>query len=339
LNAIFKDPGAVCLSTGRFSNSAFSPEEIERLFSFCSREVGVVRAEILRADSGTNDFTAIRKMPVIPYWWNVGTLQQCCGYLVLDPIFLFDKALTEPYWAASNSKGQKFRQFWGQIFEDYVNAILSDACKETNMRFAPNIVTQSNEQLCDGMILEGETLIILEYKSVMMTARAKYGNDPTILLAEIEAKLVKNAEGRRKGVLQLNKTVDLLFGDSRLIENVYPNWRKIKRVMPCVVTLDSIGGAIGMSSLLQLYAEKLKNVDIEVTPIFCVTITALEKRFGFFGKHSLVDIFDRWLSINPSLGTPLGQMNLSLSGWRNLPMLDVSSFFRTGIKRLFPNDE
>jgi hypothetical protein len=55
--------------------------------------------------------------------------------------------------------------------------------------------------VADSLLIEGDALIVLEYKSTMFTAQAKYGGDHTRLCDEIMTKLVRNeSKEKKKGV-------------------------------------------------------------------------------------------------------------------------------------------
>ena len=70
------------------------------------------------------------------------------------------------------------------------------------------------EQVCDSVLVEGDALVLLEYKSSMFTARAKYSGDHLALRDEIVTKLVHDeGTGKRKGVEQLAEAVKRLVGE------------------------------------------------------------------------------------------------------------------------------
>jgi hypothetical protein len=86
-------------------------------------------------------------------------------------------------------------------------------------------------------------MVLLEYKSNMFRADAKYGGDHLELATEIQKKLVQDKEsGSRKGVWQLSEAVKTLFGPNAP-NNVIPgiNIANIKNVYLYLITLDSKG--------------------------------------------------------------------------------------------------
>jgi hypothetical protein len=56
----------------------------------------------------------------------------------------------------------------------------------------PHVIDTPSEQLCDGLLIEGDALIVMEYKVSMFTTRAKYSGDHLRLRDEIAKKLVRD---------------------------------------------------------------------------------------------------------------------------------------------------
>jgi hypothetical protein len=56
----------------------------------------------------------------------------------------------------------------------------------------PHVIYKPSEQLCDGLLIEGYALIVMEYKASMFTTRAKYSGDHLRLRDEIAKKLVRD---------------------------------------------------------------------------------------------------------------------------------------------------
>ena len=56
----------------------------------------------------------------------------------------------------------------------------------------PHVIDTPSEQLCDGLLIEGDALIVMEYKASMFTTRAKYSGDHLRLRDEIAKKLVRD---------------------------------------------------------------------------------------------------------------------------------------------------
>jgi hypothetical protein len=339
LNELWANPGMVCVTHLAFKDTNLGVSKILRLFDFCSSSMDRAKQEILKRDFGFNDVTALRTHPVINRWWNVGLTNQWCGHVILDPIFLSNKALTAPYWISSKKYGDAFRRFWGDLFEDYMNQFMVALCRDTQMIYIPDPRAGDGRQICDGMIIEGDTAILFEYKSFMLSAEAKYHNVPQVLQEALTRNLVQNSKGKPKGARQLSAAVETLFNSDLHSDERATSVANVKTVIPCIVTLDSVGGAIGINGFLQHHWTLTRAVDVEVLSICCIPIDTLEKKSGTLRKHSFGTVLKRWMQINPSMGTPLGQMELGLEGRSPVPEMDsqMHDYFEKSMKVLFAN--
>jgi hypothetical protein len=144
-------------------------------------------------DFGANDFTVFRDKPL---------LVEDYGMLPVDVLFLLEKFAQGPYWTVNNisrDTGNKLRRFWGRVFESYVNEQLAEAARQSGAFISdPRRVDNASVQVCDALLLEGDALIMLEYKSSMFSAEAKYSGDHLGLLGQIEQKFVREFEGAKK---------------------------------------------------------------------------------------------------------------------------------------------
>ena len=333
-----KEPGNLYFNHHRFSNTALSQEQITALLNLVSKPASRLKSNIGNRDFGLDDNTEMRKIPMVRRWLGIGLKTQWAGDLVLDPVYLWERLLMEPYWLSSKRFGAPFRSFWGDVFEDYCNKLMGEATSSSGASYLPNVLRKNKEQLSDGLLLEGDTLVIIEYKGFMLSAEAKYSGDPERLLAAIQGNLVKTEAGQKKGVEQIAEAAEYLFGKERFIEQVFPEWRAIKKVFPCIITLDSIGGAIGISTMLQLYARPLK-VSVEIAPVFCVPISQIEKLAPYFRSTGFVSILKKWLQMNPTLGTPLSQIEMDLGEPAKLAILDIRSYLEADASVLLPNED
>jgi hypothetical protein len=200
-------------------------------------------------------------------------------------------------------------------------------------------------QICDGIVVSGDSIVLMEYKSSMFRADTKYSGDHLALTAEIEKKLVEDKESSgRKGVLQLSEAVQTLFGVNGAKALPGIDLTKIKRVYLYIVTLDSIGGTIGMSAFLNTFLDEHLDrkafPSIQIRPIFCSEIESLETVTGFFAKPTLPEILERWFDSNPSLTAPLQAIDLGRFSWRENDWLRTEwiSIYKNMVTILFPNE-
>jgi hypothetical protein len=266
---------------------------------------------------------------------------------MLDNHFFLEKIQTGPYWSASASHGLKLRKFWGAIFEKYVNDLMTRACSGTAAKFIadPRPADGSDIQICDGIVATQDALVLIEYKSSMFRADTKYSGNPTVLLKEIEKKLVRDKEAnQKKGVQQLAAAVHAIYKTGKPQE-VLPqiDWARIKRVYLCIVTLDSIGETIGMSALLNTFL--LENLDpkqyphLEIRPLYCLDIGSLERATSSFKTTSLPTILEQWFVRNPELIVSLSMIPIMAASTPACKWLmdESKEVFRRISKILFPN--
>jgi hypothetical protein len=294
-----------------------------------------------RQDFGPNDFTVFRKKPLI---------REVYGSLPTDVFFVIEKFETGPYWCISGidtSTGDKLHRFWGAVFEQYVNGAVAAATKMAGSRFIPNprLISDPNVQVCDALLIEGDALVVMEYKASMFTARSKYSGDHVRLRDEIEAKLVRDrAENKKKGVEQLADAVALLFSDPsvELIKGL--DVSSIKRVYPLLVTLDDLGASLLISRLLNLFfAASFKRDSktfADVRPVFCTDIESFETVLPYIGMHALSDLLQHWLDQDGKLmGTLLSRLPEGLQYKRNEFLDKVwESLNQESASRLFPEE-
>lgn len=181
--------------------------------------------------------------------------------------------------------------------------------ESTHSIFIPNPrhAENPNIQVCDALLIEGDTLVIIEYKANMFSAASKYSGDHIALQKEIETKYVHSGK-RKKGLTQLAHAIRSLFTDSSQTPVLGFDPNRIRRVCPVLVTLDEIGGSLLMSALLNTYFNELLPIvqrSVEILPLFCLDIESLEVIAGNLSHDSLSAFLLHWLNHDPSLRSTL----------------------------------
>lgn len=275
-------------------------------------EIGATDEEYKHAFSrkhhfGHNDFTAIKDRPVYLH---------PAGGLPLDLLFIVDKFAAGPFWRVHNSLSsgnarQEFRSFWGQIFEMYVHRIMQRACVLPHNRYIANpTFTREGVEACDAVIVCGDSAIFLEYKSNMFTAEAKYSGNSSVLVKEIERKLIRSEEGKKKGVSQLASTLKKLFATGATETLKEADLSQIKTVYPVLVTLDDIGGSFLISRHLDnafqdgIGTTRFRSEPTRM-PLFCTNIEALEVLSGYLGISPAVTFLDEWIERDAPLASSI----------------------------------
>jgi hypothetical protein len=166
------------------------------------------------------------------------------------------------------------------------------------------------------------------------------------LAAEIEKKLVHDHESKnKKGVVQLAEAVKTLFGPDG--SDLFPqiDLKRIKHVYLFIVTLDPIGGTIGISALLNTFLDEMLDrsafPSIEIRPLFCSEIEALEDVTELFENTSLPQILDWWFFSNTALLKPLQAVDFGRLGSKENEWLHAEwvAIYKNVVKVLFPNQD
>jgi hypothetical protein len=345
---LFTDPSVLPLTDATFATIAVSAEKVRAFLDSLAADPGTIAKELYKKDNGANDFTIFRRYPLVQQYYNLHLKTAWCGFLMMDNLFFLEKIQTGPYWRANAIHGLKLRKFWGAVFERYVNELMRQACVDTRSLFIPDPRSSNdpNLQICDGIIVCDDSMVLMEYKSSMFRADTKYGGSASALADELEKKLVHDREaGQRKGVLQLSEAVNKLFGSDAQISLPGVDLKKIRHIYLYIVTLDSIGATIGISPFLNTFLDERLDrsafASLEIRPLFCSDIETLEVISGFFGASSLTHILERWLRTNPSLTTPLLAINLDGIPWRENFWLraEWNAIFKRMVTILFPDKD
>jgi len=340
----YKDPGVLPLKESNFSATAIPYEKVRRFLDSVSNWPSEMSDELRQRDEGPNDVTIFRMFPMIRQYYNLHLTTAWFGLLMMDNRFLLEKGLTGPYWHASKVAGGKLRVFWGVVFERYVNELLAQSCAGTAAKFIPDPrpVEDPAKQICDGIVVSGDSVVLLEYKSSMFRADTKYRGDHQVLAGEIENKLVRDQDAhQRKGVEQLAGAIKGLFGKTGRVTPSGLETSGVRTVYPYLVTLDTVGGTLGMSAFLNTYLKEYLNrnsFEAEIRPLFCSSIAELEDKSGYFAARTLPQILEMWFGFDPSLLAPLGTVHVPPQDWRGNGWLakEWDSIFREMTAVLYP---
>jgi hypothetical protein len=299
-------PGLMWLHPQQFRNTALTQEKIDGLLRQLTAETEQLIIESSDLNLVANDFTVFRNTPL---------LRDRPMTVPADVLFLVEKFQSGPYWRVndlSREIGDKLRRFWGVVFESYCNDLLARSFAGSTCSILipdPRDPDDPNVQICDAIIIEGDSLVLLEYKSNMFSAKSKYSGDYVALQKEIESKYVRTDKRQKKGVEQLSAAVLALTTKGDRFKEVGLDISCIRRIYPVLITLDEIGGSLLMSALLNTYFFEIlpETRTSEITPLFCFDIESLELFAGSLGDEPISAFLSHWFSHDPSLrGTLLG---------------------------------
>ena len=251
------------------------------------------------------DFTFFRDTPL--YRLDTET------FFPIDTRFLAEKLGAGLFWRIhnvldTNQKKEAFHQFWGDAFEVYVNWLFKNSVSEQITSFYPSPkFTRSGAEVCDGIIVCGSEAMFLEYKGHTFTAKAKYSGDIRVLDAEIKKHLIGSAD-KPKGIQQLTRSIEKVFKkkNPELVETV--DLAGIRTIYPVLITRDEIGDCTFINPYLnkkamEFFNRKLVRPKI-VTPVFCMSIDALETISAYLSEVRLTKILESWYQQDRSLRFP-----------------------------------
>jgi hypothetical protein len=338
-DALRRNTGVAVIRPENFGTTIVPRPTIDaflREYASTSQELlaAIRRARANGKDFGTNDFTELKKRPLISGGY---------GSLATDVNLVIAKFDAGPYWRVnyiSTATGDKLRKFWGAVFEVYVNDLIRNCARPSSAVFIPDPheIDNPNAQVCDGLLIEGDSLVVMEYKASMFTAEAKYSGNHIALRDEITKKLVRDAaENKKKGVEQIAAAIKSIFSQPqrRMVEGL--DALGIRRVYPLLITLDEIGSSLLISKLLNFSFKPEGAAGVEVKPLLCTDIESLEKVLPYMDVKPLSGFLQFWLDGDPLLlKTLLSQFPENLPERRNEFLAQELTALKSGLgARLF----
>jgi hypothetical protein len=337
-----QDTGSFILSQNWFRTSPIAPSVIGCFLAEISATAQEFRVLLEKKRGPANDFTMFRSKPIF------GSGE---AHFLIDPLFLAEKIESGVFWrvhqALPDASRLQLHQDWGLAFEKYVNWLIGESIDGSLNRLYPNPkFSDTGEEVCDAILVCGDSALFIESKGATFTAEAKYGTDSNLLRDEIEEKLVET-KGRRKGVGQLALRIEEVFRkkNPRGVEAL--DTSRVGKVFPVLVTRDDIGAALVMNAYLASRFRELfrrKSVSVTVTPPFSLSAQDLEMICGYLQGASLADLLEeRYRNDRGLLSTFWFVENAILERMGDLECKPLNnalhSYFRSIAETLFPGME
>lgn len=119
--------------------------------------------------------------------------------------------LLNSYDLADRKNRQTFQQYMGRVFEDYVDATFRRALRGSSARWiserelldAMPATKKARPPMCDGVLVQGDAIILVEAKAKLLAAAVRSGTDEAGFWAKMDELLVKPAR-------QLSSVIDAL---------------------------------------------------------------------------------------------------------------------------------
>jgi hypothetical protein len=333
------DPSNFILAAGWFRTTPIDATIVLNFLKEISATVEEFKAALERRSTAVNDFTCFRGKPCV---------KDDANHLLIDPVFLAEKSDSGVFWsinqALSKERRLQFHQDWGLAFEKYVNWLMEESVDGQLNRVYPNPrFSDTGEEVCDAIVICGDSIIFVESKGATFKAEAKYGTDPTRLQEEIEEKFVES-NGHRKGIGQLARRIEEVFDrrGPRMIEGI--DVSRTTKAYPVLITRDDIGAALIMNAYLASRFRDLfhrKTVSVTVTPPFSLSAQDMEMLCAYLRDAALAELLEERYRAETSLLSSFWLVdNLVIQRLGNRdckPFSDaMHAYFEAVKERLFP---
>ena len=253
-----------------------------------------------------NEFRLWRKYPLV----KISEDQVFC----VDIDFLLEKLQTGVFWIirdqlAKENKSDRIFDLWGEVFEDYAASIIergiSAQTESTERCFVQPQYDRKGESECTDIAICGEeTLILVECKTSVLTASAKFSGDFSKLYAELKNKIIEGEKPKDpKGLKQLWNAIQSL--GHKNTEDRYGvkaiDISKVKRIYPVLILSDRIFSCLNMNWFLDLEFQRMVKQDnlekhLEIMPLTVLTITDLEFLEPYLSHIPFHVHLDEWIA-------------------------------------------
>ncbi len=282
----------------------------DKLLPHACISVNTLAAETEKSPNLTNEFRLWRQYPLVRLNEN--------HIICVDISFLLDKLQTGVFWIIRDQleklkkgDGQKIISLWGDVFEDYAASIIKRGINSQEPSVErcilnPKYIGKGVNECTDIIVCSDDTLILLECKATLLSAKARFSGDFGKLRQELQTKLVETeTRGERKkpkGVGQLWHAIQTLGHtnkkERRKVEGI--DISKVKKVYPVLVLSDRVFETPCMNWFLNSEFQRfVKHNDLkkhlEVMPLTVLTVEHLEELEPWLNDTPFYTHLDRWL--------------------------------------------
>ncbi len=243
------------------------------------------------------DFVTFRDYPVIEFPED--------RYRCIHRPFLEDKVTQGVFWLPHRQvsfDGQRFRGWWGQLYEEYVHRLMREFYPPNALRYFPNPTCSNGDELADGILDYGDSIVFFEFKSSLLSMSARHPATPEDLGTELQSKL---------GTAQLGRAVSRFLsadGDHNCVIDGL-DVARVSTVYPVLVCLDHAMGSYLLGATAEhFFREALDLPDDapEVKPLTVLTVEELEHLLPYVDDHSFVQLLEVWFEADPTAITSFG---------------------------------
>ena len=333
---------SIALRKEWFTKAGIASKSVDNFLEDVSADPATMATKFLSRNWGPSDITWFRDKPVCRVKDDV--------LFALDTKSLTEKMDSGIFWRVHNSLGTskekaQLHNYWGLAFENYMNWLLEQACRNSQNRFyASPKYEKTGEEVCDAIVVAGNDAIFLEYKGSTFTAESKYKGDLNELAAEIEENLI-GSPSKRKGIRQLAHAILSVFDKQTPAAVADVDLSRVSTIFPVLITRDDVGGCWGISHYLQMKTEgffnRRKIKPKTVAPIFCLSSEGIEGLSAYLQDEPLSRLLHGWYSNDPGRYWSFQTIENSVIdsyGFKTNSDLDAASkeVFEKSIQVLFP---
>ena len=243
-----------------------------------------------------NEFHLWRKYPLL----RISEDQIIC----VDFGFLLEKLQTGVFWIIRDhlrkrADGGTFERLWGDVFTDYASSIIDrginmpNSCTRDKLIVNPQYDQKQKNECADLAICNDNSLVLLECKSTILSAPAKFSGDFDIFY--------DNVKPVKKGIEQLWDAIRLLGNRSETIKRAVSgiDMAKVEKIYPVLVLSDDIFSTLLMNWFWDTEFKSLKRQNIlmehiEVMPLTILTIADLESLEPYLNDKPFYAHLDEW---------------------------------------------
>jgi hypothetical protein len=279
--------------------TTLSPETIHQVLSTMSFTLASMVHP--KKPHGFADFTFLRDTP---YFRDQG------NYYCLDYEFGLGKLESGVIWRVRDNLEENRREpylsFWGPVFEDYIAWLFETYASKKDNEYHPSPkLADGKTEICDSIVMCGNTAILLEAKVATCDIETKYSGDYKRMKTYLEKKLV-GTPTNRKGITQLLKAIENITTLPK--ESLPPYLAKANKIIPLIVTKDEIGsGWIINKYLNQRFEEQIDKKKYKaqtITPLVTMSAGTVERAMRALAKMPLSKILEDRITANRDLGQP-----------------------------------
>lgn len=216
-------------------------------------------------------------------------------YYLLNINFLYDHFYKSQVFAVSNFLRKEkitsdFLSIKGKDFTDkiYFPEIIKNCFPDYTNYFGDDCKNSHKEELCDGYVRDGNKLILIEFKDVLLNAKIKNTADEVALFREFHTKFVENQTGSPKGIRQLQAAIKDIESNGVIFDTELPNEKLT--IYPIIVYTDLSFGADGLNKIYRKkfndLIEPIQLTNFEVSELTFINLSFFEQRQDYFADGS-----------------------------------------------------